>query len=213
MKNGAISIASSDANHNKRKMAKHFTLQIADGSFTYKRNQAQIDEEALLDGIYILRTSEPASRIGSAAVVRAYKQLKVNEHAFKQMKTPLQIRPVHHRLEDRVRAHVFLCMLACYVQFELAQRLAPMLFCDDTPIAPTNPVAPANRSPAAIAKTGSARALDGHAAHSLEDLLSDLGTLRRNTIRLGNSPHTFTRLTTPTQLQTAAYELIGVKPT
>ncbi len=198
---------------NKRKMAKHYTLQIADGSFSYNRNQAQIDKEALLDGIYILRTSEPASRIGSAAVVRAYKQLKVNERTFKQMKTPLEIRPVHHRLEDRVRAHVFLCMLACYVQFELAQRLAPMLFYDDTPIAPANPVAPANRSPGAIAKTGSARALDRHAAHSLEDLLSDLGTLCRNTIRLGNSPHTLTRLTTPTQLQTAAYELIGVKPT
>jgi Transposase DDE domain len=197
---------------NKRKMAKHFTLQIADGSFSYARNQAQIDEEALLDGIYVLRTGEPASRIGSAAVVRAYKQLKVNEHAFKQMKTPLEIRPVHHRLEDRVRAHVFLCMLACYVQFELARRLAPMLFCDDTPIAPTDPVAPAQRSARARAKAGSARTTNGQVAHSLEDLISDLGTLCRNTIRLGNSPHTFTRLTTPTQLQSTAYELLGIKP-
>jgi transposase len=95
---------------NKHKMAKHFTLQISDRSFTYRRNQAQIDQEALLDGIYVLRTSEPQARIGSRAVVRAYKQLKVNEHAFREMKTPLEIRPVHHRLEDRVRAHVFLCI-------------------------------------------------------------------------------------------------------
>ena len=197
---------------NKRKMAKHFTLTISDCAFSYERNQAQIDEEALLDGIYVLRTQEPASRIGSAAVVRAYKQLKVNERSFREMKTTLEIRPVHHRLEDRVRAHVFLCMLACYVQFELARRLAPMLFCDDTPIAPADPVAPARRSPAAIAKASTARTTTGHPAHSLEDLLADLGTLCRNTIRLGNSQHTFTRLTTPTELQAAAYELINIKP-
>ena len=85
---------------NKRKMAKHFTLQISDGTFSYQRNQTQIDEEALLDGIYVLRTSEPAKRIGSNAVVRAYKQLKVNERAFKEMKSTLEIRPVHHRLEE-----------------------------------------------------------------------------------------------------------------
>lgn len=193
----------------KRKMAKHFTLQIADGSFSYRRNQAQIEEEALLDGIYVLRTQEPQARIGSAAVVRAYKQLKVNERTFKVMKTPLEIRPIYHRLKDRVRAHAFLCMLAAYVQFELTRRLVPMLFTDDTPLAPADPVAPAQRSPQAAAKAGSARTTDGHTAHSLEDLLSNLGTLCRNTIRLGNSPHTFTKLTTPTELQTSAYELIA----
>jgi hypothetical protein len=197
---------------NKRKMAKHFTLEITDGSFSYERNQPQIDEEALLDGIYVIRTQEPASRIGSAAVVRAYKQLKVNERSFREMKTPLEIRPVHHRLKDRVRAHVFLCMLARYVQFELAQRLAPMLFTDDTPLSAADPVAPAQRSPAAITKAGSARTQDGHPAHSLEDLLADLGTLCRNTIRIGNSPCTFTRPTTPTELQTAAFELARVTP-
>jgi len=197
---------------NNRKMAKHFTLQIADHSFSYERNQAQIDEEALLDGIYVLRTQEPQARIGSAAVVRAYKQLKVNEHTFKVMKTPLEIRPIHHRLEDRVRAHAFLCMLAAYVQFELTRRLAPMLFCDDTPLSPADPVAPARRSPQATAKAGSARTADGHPAHSLEDLLTDLGTLCRNTIRIGNNPYTFTRLTTPTKLQASAFEYLGVKP-
>ena len=197
---------------NKRKMAKHFTLQIADGSFSYQRNQAQIDEEALLDGIYVLRTQEPNSRIGSAAVVRAYKQLKVNERSFREMKTPLEIRPLHHRLEDRVRAHVFLCMLACYVQFELAHRLAPMLFVDDTPLSPADPVAPAQRSPQAAAKAGSARTADGQVAHSLKDLLKDLGTLCRNTIRIGASPYTFTRLTTPTELQASALELASINP-
>lgn len=197
---------------NKRKMAKHFTLQIADGAFSYERNEAQIDEEALLDGIYVIRTQEPASRIGSHAVVRAYKQLKVNERSFKQMKSTLEIRPVHHRLKTRVRAHVFLCMLARYVQFELTQRLEPMLFCDDTPISPADPVAPARRSTGALAKAGSARTVDGYPAHSLEDLIADLGTLCRNTIQIGNSPHTFTRLTTPTELQATAFELAGVTP-
>jgi hypothetical protein len=197
---------------NKRKMAKHFTLEIADQRFSYQRNRAQIDEEALLDGIYVIRTQEPQARIGSAAVVRAYKQLKVNERAFRQMKTPLELRPIHHRLAERVRAHAFLCMLACYVQFELARRLAPMLFADDTPLAPADPVAPSQRSPQAAAKAGSARTADGHVAHSLEDLLKDLGTLCANTVRIGDSPYTFTRLTTPTELQAAAYQLIGVKP-
>ena len=144
--------------------------------------------------------------------MRAYKQLKVNEHAFKQMKTPLEIRPLHHRLAERVRAHVFLCMLACYVQFELTRRLAPMLFTDDTPLAPTNPVAPSKRSPQAAAKAGSARTANGQPAHSFEDLIKDLGTLCRNTIRIGNSEYTFTRLTTPTELQHNAFELAGVNP-
>ena len=197
---------------NKRNMAKHFTLTIADQSFSYQRNQAKINEEALLDGIYVLRTQEPQTRITSPAVVRAYKQLKVNERAFRQMKTPLEIRPIYHRLEDRVRAHAFLCMLACYVQFELARRLAPMLFTDDTPISPADPVAPARRSPQAAAKAASARTADGHVAHSLDDLLTDLGTLCRNTIHIGNSPATFTRLTTPTELQASAFEHLGVKP-
>ncbi len=196
---------------NKRKMAKHFTLQIADGKFSYERNQPQIDDEALLDGIYVIRTSEPASTIGPAALVRAYKQLKVNEHAFKQLKAPeLAIRPVHHRLEDRVRAHVFLCMLAYYLQYELAHRLAPTLFTDDTPLAPTDPVAPARRSPEATAKAGSARTPNGLPAHSLPDLLTELATLCRNTLRIGDSQHTFTRLTTPTELQANALELVGV---
>lgn len=197
---------------NRRKMAKHFTLQIADGSFDYQRNQAQIDEEALFDGIYVIRTAEPQQRIGSEAVVRAYKQLKVNERAFRTMKTPLEIRPVYHRLEDRVRAHVFICMLSCYVRFELARRLAPLLFTDDTPLSAADPVAPASRSPQAAAKAGSGRTADGQVTHSLEDLLSELGTLCRNELRIGAGEHTFPRLTTATELQASAFELLGITP-
>ena len=197
---------------NRRKMAKHFTLQISDGSFDYQRNEAQIDQEALFDGIYVIRTAEPQQRIGSEAVVRAYKQLKVNERAFRTMKTPLEIRPIYHRLEDRVRAHAFICMLACYVQFELERRLAPLLYTDDTPLSAADPVAPASRSPQAAAKAGSGRTANGHVAHSLEDLLSELGTLCRNDVRIGEHGHTFPRLTTATELQASAFELLGIKP-
>ena len=196
---------------NKRKMAKHFTLEIADGTFSYERNTTTIEQEALFDGIYILRTDQPATRIPASALVRAYKQLKVNEHAFREMKTPLEIRPIHHRLKDRVRAHVFLCMLACYVQYELATRLAPMLFTDDTPLTPADPVAPARRSPQANAKAGSARTSDGQVAHSLKDLITDLGTLIRNTVRVTTINATYQQLTTPTELQKRAFELLELK--
>ena len=199
---------------NKRKMAKHFTLEIADGTFSYERNTTTIEQEALFDGIYILRTDQPATRIPASALVRAYKQLKVNEHAFREMKTPLEIRPIHHRLKDRVRAHVFLCMLACYVQYELATRLAPMLFTDDTPLTPADPVAPARRSPQANAKAGSARTSDGQVAHSLKDLITDLGTLIRNTVRVTRVTTinaTYQQLTTPTELQKRAFELLELK--
>jgi len=197
---------------NKRKMAKHFTLQIADGSFSYERNQSQIEQEALFDGIYVIRTSEPRERIGARAVVRAYKQLKVNERTFRTMKTPLEIRPIYHRLEERVRAHAFICMLAAYVQFELERRLAPLLFTDDTPLSAADPVAPAKRSPQAAAKASSARTADGQVAHSLQDLLSDLGTLCRNDVRIGAGEHTFPRLTTATELQASALRLLAVTP-
>jgi hypothetical protein len=192
-------------------MAKHFTLTISEGAFSYERNHSQIEQEALYDGVYILRTDQPASLIAAPTVVRAYKQLKVNEHAFREMKTPLEIRPIHHRLEDRVRAHVFLCMLACYVQYELAQRLAPMLFSDDTPLTPADPVAPARRSPQANAKAGSARTAEGQVAHSFKDLIAELGTLTRNTVRVTTIDATYQQLTTPTELQKRAFELLGLK--
>ncbi|MCA1700490.1 MAG: IS1634 family transposase, partial [Actinobacteria bacterium] len=185
----------------KYKMAKHFELDIKDQHFSYQRKTAQIADEALLDGIYVLRTPEPKSRLGAPAVVRVYKQLKVAERAFNAMKSPeIEIRPIYHHLETRVRAHTFLCMLAYYVQFELRQRLKPLLFDDETPSAPTNPVAPATRSPAAHAKAGSHTTTEGHPAHDLADLLADLGTLCRNRVRVAATDTTFHQLTTPTPL-------------
>jgi Transposase DDE domain len=196
---------------NKYKVAKHFELEIADGAFSYRRKTDQINSEAALDGLYVIRTTCPADQLSAPATVRAYKQLKLAERAFRTMKDTIEIRPIHHHLQDRVRAHAFLCMLAYYVSYELAQRLTPLLFTDETPLAPTDPVAPAQRSPAANAKAGSARTPDRHPAHTLPDLLAELGTICRNTLRIGHADHTFTRLTTPTELQARALELLDVK--
>jgi hypothetical protein len=196
----------------KYKMAKHFDLEIRDRHFAYTRKTEQITDEALLDGIYVLRTDQNARRLSAPAVVRVYKQLKVAESAFNAMKSPeIEIRPIHHHLEPRVRAHVFLCMLAYYVQFELRQRLKPLLFDDPTPSTPLCPVKPAQRSPAALLKANTQTTPDGYVAHDLPDLLADLGTLCRNTIRVATSKTTFTQLTTPTPLQARAFELLDLK--
>ena len=159
----------------------------------------------------MIRTTLPAERLGAPAAVRAYKQLKLAEHAFRTMKDTIEIRPIHHHLADRVRAHVFLCMLAYYVAYELEARLTPLLFTDDTPLSPIDPVTPATRSPSAHAKAGSARTTDRFPAHTLPDLLADLATISRNQIRTSASEHTFPRLTTPTPLQTRAFELLDIK--
>ena len=159
----------------------------------------------------MIRTTCPTQQLTTSATVRAYKQLKMAERAFRTIKDTIQIRPIHHHLEDRVRAHVFLCTLTYYVAFELQQRLAPLLFTDDTPTPPTDPVAPARRSKAANAKASSQLTPDGYPAHSLTDLLTDLATLCRNEVRIGTSDHTFARLTTPTPLQARAYELLDLK--
>jgi hypothetical protein len=195
---------------NKYKMAKHFTLQITDGTFAYERKSSQIEAEAALDGFYIIRTTCTPQQISPRAAVRAYKQLKVNERAFKTMKDSLEIRPVYHHLEDRVRAHIFLCMLAYYVSYELTQRLVSLLFTDDTPTCNINPVAPARRSPQGQANASAARTEHGYPAHTLTDLLADLATLCRNTLSIHNGA-TFTRLTTPTDIQTTALKLLNVK--
>jgi len=198
---------------NKYKMAKHYTLQIADSAFSYEPKTDQIQAEAALDGLYVIRTTCPADQLEAPAAVRAYKQLKMAERAFRTMKDSLEVRPIRHHLEPRVRAHIFLCMLAYYIAFELQARLAPLLFCDETPLAPIDPVAPATRSTAANAKAGSHRTTDGHPAHTLTDLLADLATLTRNQLRIGPSQHTFPRLSTPTPLQARALELLDVKLT
>jgi transposase len=196
---------------NKYKVAKHFELSIADRAFSYARKPEQIAAEAALDGLYVLRTTCAADQLGSPALVRAYKQLKVAERAFRTMKSTLDIRPIHHHLETRVRAHVFLCMLAYYVSFELQLRLTPLLFTDESPVVPADPVAPAKRSKAAKAKAGSATTEDGLPASSLPDLVAELGTLCRNELRIGKAEHTFKRLTSPTPLQARALELLDTK--
>jgi len=196
---------------NKYKVAKHFALQITDGAFAYERKTEQINSEAALDGLYAIRTTLPAETLPAPAAVRAYKQLKMAERAFGTMKDTIEIRPIHHHLETRVRAHVFLCMLAYYVSFELSARLPELLFTDETPLAPTDPVKAATRSPSARAKAGSATTPTGHPAHTLPDLLADLATICRNTIHIGHAEHTFTRLTTPTPLQAHALEQLDIK--
>ena len=168
---------------NRYRMAKHFELTIADGVFSYRRLGDKIAAEAALDGLYVLRTTCPADEVGPQAVVRLYKQLKVAERAFRTMKEGLEVRPIRHHLESRVRAHFFLFLLAYHVLFELALRLRPLLFSDESPQAPLDPVAPAVRSGEALAKAGSGRTADGLRAMSLPDLIAELGTLCRSRLR------------------------------
>jgi hypothetical protein len=197
---------------NRYKVAKHFQLTIEDGRFAFARKQDSIAAEAALDGFYVLRTSVGAP-LSPQAVVRAYKQLAHAERAFRAMKSPeLEIRPIHHHLDHRVRAHVFLCMLAYAIRFELEQRLAPLLFKDDSPLAPTDPVAPAQRSPAAKHKAASKQTEDGLPVSSFRDLLDALATLCRNHIRLRDTQTSFDQLTEQNPLQKRAFELLELNP-
>ncbi len=198
---------------NRFKVAKHFQLTIEDGRFAFARNEQAIAAEAALDGFYVLRTSLSDDDLSPQAVVRAYKQLAHVERAFRAMKSPeLEIRPLHHRLEDRVRAHIFLCMLAYAVRFELEERLAELLFKDDSPLAPADPVAPAQRSPAAKRKAASKQTEDGLPVSSFRDLLDALATLCRNRVRLGDTDASFDQLTETNPLQRRALELLEVNP-
>jgi Transposase DDE domain len=195
---------------NKYKVAKHFELQIADGSFGYRRQSEQIDAEAALDGIYVLRTTCGPDMLTSQAVVRVYKQLKLAERAYRTIKDALDVRPIRHHLKDRVEAHFFLFLLAYHLLFELQGRLAPILYTDDTPLMPTDPVAPAQRSAAAKAKDASHRTIDGLPAYSLTDLIAELGTICRNHLRIGHNKHTFPRLTNTNQIQAKTLELLDI---
>ena len=199
---------------NRFKVAKHFQLTIEDGRFEYARKEQAINDEAALDGFYVLRTSVAADNdLSAQAIVRAYKLLAHAEQAFRAMKSPeLEIRPIHHHLEDRVRAHVFLCMLAYAVRFELEEQLAELLFKDDAPLAPVDPVAPAERSAAATRKAGSKRTEDGLPVSSFRDLLDALGTLCRNRVRLRGSQASFDQLTEQNPLQKRAFELLELNP-
>ncbi len=203
----------------KYKVAKHFTWSIDDdGVFTYERDEAAIAAEARLDGLYVIRTSLPESEIDGPGTVRAYKRLSSVERAFRSLKTvDLKVRPVFHRTAPRVRAHVFLCMLAYYVEWHMRLKLKPVLFDDeDTQGAEArrpSVVAPAQASASARAKAATKTTPDGDPVHSFRTLLGDLATITRNTVapRLpGAEPFQIT--TRPTQLQKKVFKLLGVKP-
>ncbi|MEL5849901.1 MAG: IS1634 family transposase [Candidatus Igneacidithiobacillus chanchocoensis] len=198
---------------NRHKMAKHLTLTITDTTFTYARKEDAIAAEAALDGIYVIRTSVDAERLDSASCVRHYKSLSQVERAFRSMKTvDLKVRPIHHRLSDRVRAHIFLCMLAYYVEWHLREAWRELLFADEDQAAKAtrDPVAPAERSAVAKAKIARRCHADGTPIHSFPTLLADLATIVRNTCRASaeaDAP-TFTVTTQPNPLQARAMALI-----
>jgi transposase len=198
------------------KMRKHFNLTIAETGFSFTRDEASIAREAALDGIYVIRTSLPATALTADEAVRSYKRLAQVERAFRSLKSvDLKVRPIHHRLEQRVRAHVFLCMLAYYVEWHMRQALAPILFDDDDPAAAeaarSSVVAPAQRSPRAQRKASTKLTADDRPLHSFHTLLSDLATVAKNRI-LPNSkePLPFDLITSPTALQQRAFDLLGV---
>ena len=203
----------------KHKMAKHFALEITDTTFTFARRTAEIAAEAALDGLYAVRTSLPETALDDAAAVRSYKSLSLVEHAIRSIKTvDLHVRPVYHWLADRVRAHVFLCMLGYYLEWHMRQRLAPMLYDDTDKQAAealrTSVVAKAERSPAAVTKQTTGRTEDGLPVHSFQTLLADLATLTRNTVATAIAPDDpFTITARPTPIQKKAFELLGVART
>jgi transposase len=197
----------------RHRMNKHFEITITDTSFAYQRKTSQITAEAQLDGFYVLRTSVPAETLPTDEAVRAYKGLEAVERAFGTFKGPeLQIRPIHHRLEDRVRAHVLLCMLAYYLTWHLRTAWAPLLFKDEHPPVATDPVAKATRSHAAQLKAQTKRTTNGGPCHSYKSLLAELATLTRNTIRLPGTSATFDKHTEPTPLQQHALDLTANAP-
>ncbi|MGO9350418.1 MAG: IS1634 family transposase [Mycobacterium sp.] len=194
----------------KRKVGKHFHREITDTTFTYHRDQAGIDAEASLDGIYVLRTSVPATELDPAAVVESYKNLAHVERDFRSIKTDdLDLRPIHHRLDERVRAHVLICLLACYLVWHLRQAWAPLTFTDEHPPARDNPVAPAQRSPQAQAKAATQHDANGNPLRSFRGLLDHLATLTRNDIHYHGTNATVPTLTQPTPDQRRAFDLIG----
>jgi Transposase DDE domain len=196
---------------NKYKVGKHFHLEITDTTLTLTRNQDTIAAEAALDGIYVLRTSVPAHTLEASGVVSAYKDLSHLERDFRIIKADdLDLRPLYHRLEDRVRAHVLICMLACYLVWHLRKAWAPLTFTDEHPPAHTNPVAPAQRSEDAQAKASYQRDAFGHPYRSFRGLLDHLATLTRNQLRYTGTDTTVAMLAEPTSDQREAFNLIGV---
>jgi len=204
---------------NRYKMGKHFLLEITEAGFTYRRDEARIRKEAALDGLYVIRTSVGEGEFAPEGAVRAYKDLAHVERAFRCLKgVDLRVRPVGHRRERRVRAHVLLCMLAYYVEWHMRRALAPLLFAEEqkevAEALRTSVVAPAERSPAAQRKASRKRADEGYPLHSFRGLLQNLGTLVQNTMRTTSpSGHVaeFPLVTEPTPLQQEALRLLGVR--
>ena len=207
---------------NHFKMAKHFELEISDEGFAYRRNQQAIEDEIALDGIYVIRTSVPETVLDEGETVQAYKDLSKVERAFRSLKSiDLKVRPIYHHLANRVRAHVFLCMLAYYVEWHMRSRLAPLLFDDEDKATAEarrdSPVAPAQVSEQAQRKAASKRTDDDLTVHSFQTLLADLATIVKNRIQIQFAEpeklevKTFERITRPTPLQQKAFDLLGVR--
>lgn len=196
----------------KYKMGKHFDIAITDTSLSITRRQAAIDAEAALDGIYVIRTNVSADRLDTADVVTAYKSLSHVERDFRSVKTiDLDLRPIHHRLTDRVKAHVLICMLAGHLVWHLRKAWAPLTYTDEQPPTRTDPVAPAQRSPAAARKASRHRDHNDQPLRTFHGLLAHLATLTRNDIRYGHNTDApvIATLTVPTDTQRRAFELLG----
>jgi hypothetical protein len=194
----------------KYKTAKHFDVAITDASLTVAREQDQIGAEAALDGFYVLRTPVAASELDASGVVAAYKNLKYVERDFRHIKADdLDLRPVFHRLEERVKAHVLICMLACYLTWHLRRAWAPLTFTDQNPPAQDNPVAPAQRSARAQAKASYQHDQAGQPYHSFRGLIDHMATLTRNQVRFTGTQTTVPMLTEPTSTQREAFRLLA----
>jgi transposase len=200
------------------KMGKHYQLTIGDGVFHWVRREDAIAAEAMLDGIYVIRTSEPKERLCAADTVRTYKSLSQVERAFRCMKgIDLLVRPIRHRTEDRVPAHIFLCMLAYYVEWHMRKALAPILFEDDqleSERKRRDPILPAKPTESAKRKKATHMTPDGLPVHSFETLMAELASRCRNTYKLkaDGSSQAFNQVPAPTALQKRAYELLGLFP-
>jgi hypothetical protein len=192
---------------NKRKAGKHFLLDIGEASFAWRRDQDNIDAEAAFDGIYIIRTPLPAQALGAPAAVAACKDLAHVEQDFKISKDDLDLRPIYHRLDDRVRAHVLICMLACYLSWHLRKAWAPLTCTDENPPHRENPAAPARRSISAGHKASRKATTSGQPVRGFRDLLDHLAALTRQTITIGD--HQIEKITTATPAQRQAFTLLS----
>ena len=204
---------------NRYKLAKLFDITVGEDGFTFARNPVRVAEEARLDGFYVIRTNVEDKVLAAESVVGAYKSLARVERAFRSLKTvDMHLRPIYHWLASRVRAHVFLCMLACHVEWHMRECLKPMLFDDDDPVAAARErasiVAPAQSSPAALRKRASKLTANGGPVHSFQSLLRDLATCTLNAVTTTlNQAYSFTLVATPTPIQAQAFTLLDVDPT